>query len=126
MKVHIDVSDIETPAQLHRLLKEKLGFPDFYGNNWHAFWDAITGLVMMPDQLVFSGWSALEKRMPEDCAIMKEQLVCFYQDHAHWYGDDLGSILIGMDVKEKKTFPLRHVLHDICAKFLPHNSAFFK
>ena len=81
MEIVIDVSNIETSLQLHRLLKEKLGFPDFYGNNWDAFWDAITGLVMMPDKLTFVGLSNLEKKLPWDSDIMKKMLIRFYIYH---------------------------------------------
>lgn len=64
-KVNIDLNNIETPKELQRVLKEKLEFPDFYGKNWNAFWDAITGLVELPESIVFENWKALEKNMPE-------------------------------------------------------------
>ncbi len=101
MEINIDVSNIETPLQLHRLLKEKLGFPDFYGNNWAAFWDAITGLVMMPNKLAFVGLDNLEKKLPQDSHIMKAYLVEFYKDHPNWYGSDLKNILVGIDTEKE-------------------------
>ncbi len=101
MEIVIDVSNIETSLQLHRLLKEKLGFPDFYGNNWDAFWDAITGLVMMPDKLTFVGLSNLEKKLPWDSDIMKKMLIRFYMDHFLWYGEDPKNILVGIDVEKE-------------------------
>ena len=101
MEIVIDVSNIETSLQLHRLLKEKLGFPDFYGNNWDAFWDAITGLVMMPDKLTFVGLGNLEKKLPWDSDIMKKMLIRFYMNHSLWYGDDLKNILVGIDVEKE-------------------------
>ncbi|MFJ5518048.1 barstar family protein [Streptomyces griseoluteus] len=46
--ITIDVSEVSDESALHLLLKQKLGFPDFYGMNWNAFWDAITGLRAVP------------------------------------------------------------------------------
>jgi RNAse (barnase) inhibitor barstar len=63
-RVLIDVSFVETARELHGVLKEALGFPGFYGMNWDAFRDAITGLVHMPSELVFTGWAELERRLP--------------------------------------------------------------
>ena len=72
--IEIDLSIPNTPIELHRLLKEKLDFPHFYGNNWDAFWDSITGLVTMPKKLIFKNTENLKKNMPEDFRIMKSCL----------------------------------------------------
>lgn len=65
-KVTIDVSRVNTRLELHALLAKSLSFPSFYGNNWDAFWDAITGLVEMPDVLEFRGIEQLKKSLPKD------------------------------------------------------------
>ncbi|SFX09865.1 ribonuclease inhibitor [Thermoactinomyces sp. DSM 45891] len=41
----IDGKDIMTISHLHKLLKEKLGFPDYYGENLDALWDCLTGYI---------------------------------------------------------------------------------
>lgn len=48
----IDLKEVNTVQELHDLLSTKLGFPDYYGNNWDAFWDMITDtkIVIMPDR----------------------------------------------------------------------------
>ncbi|WP_405554065.1 barstar family protein [Streptomyces sp. NBC_01171] len=48
--IALEVSGLPDERALHLLLQRELGFPDFYGKNWGAFWDAITGLVWIPDQ----------------------------------------------------------------------------
>ena len=53
----IDITEISDSKELQLVLKKELGFPDFYGLNWDAFWDAITGLVELPDKLVLIGWT---------------------------------------------------------------------
>ena len=64
--VEIDLSAVATAHDLHRAMAQSLGFPDFYGCNWAAFWDAITGLVEMPHCLRLVVWSGLVVRLPED------------------------------------------------------------
>lgn len=71
------VSEIKTPMELQKTLKNELGFPDFYGMNWDAFWDAITGLVELPEKLVIDGWKNLVEILPEDAKILKELLEDF-------------------------------------------------
>ncbi|WP_377866640.1 barstar family protein [Bacillus sp. R86525] len=77
----IDVSNIYNAKELHLLLKEKLEFPDLYGENWDAFWDCITGCVCpLPNKMIFDGWSKLEKRLPRDTKIMKECLLDYNEE----------------------------------------------
>lgn len=75
--VRVDVSNIKSSTDLHSLLKEKLGFPNFYGENWDAFWDAITGLVELPLQIHIVGWTCLEKNLRADAKVLKE----FFADY---------------------------------------------
>ncbi|WP_017581559.1 barstar family protein [Nocardiopsis valliformis] len=73
-EVTVDLGSVSTPWELHRVLKAELGFPGFYGMNWDAFWDAITGLVDLPTTLRFTGWRHLEETCPRDAGIMREML----------------------------------------------------
>jgi RNAse (barnase) inhibitor barstar len=82
--IEIDVSNVENMRELHELLKDKLEFPSFYGMNWDAFWDAITGLVEMPETLIFEGWKNLKERMPQDSKIMVELLESFNEKYKKW------------------------------------------
>lgn len=76
----IDLSDINTARQLHASLAAALAFPSMYGMNWDAFWDAITGLVDMPQQLELRGWPAFARRLPHDAAILQRILARMAQD----------------------------------------------
>lgn len=62
----IAVQHINSQSEFHAYLKEVLQFPDFYGANWDAFWDTITGLVEMPRILEIQAWDILAKRLPND------------------------------------------------------------
>ncbi|WP_436521616.1 barstar family protein [Janthinobacterium sp. GB4P2] len=70
----IDLIDINSPRQLHAALAAALDFPSLYGMNWDAFWDAITGLVEMPQQLELRGWQAFAARLPHDAAVLQRIL----------------------------------------------------
>ncbi|MFJ8731911.1 barstar family protein [Streptomyces bauhiniae] len=72
--ITLDVSGLPDERALHLLLQEKLGFPDFYGKNWAAFWDAITGLVRIPDHLRFLGWEQLAEDVPHGAAMLRRAL----------------------------------------------------
>lgn len=73
----IDLEPIKSAQELHQVLKEKLRLPHFYGRNWDAFWDAITGLSTLPAELVLTGFNSFEYRLPKDAAILK-RLVAEY------------------------------------------------
>jgi RNAse (barnase) inhibitor barstar len=47
----IELGSIESVEQLHDIFKDSFDFPEFYGKNWDAFWDMITGFVEMPEEL---------------------------------------------------------------------------
>jgi ribonuclease inhibitor len=72
--VEIDLKGVTSSAQLQLLLMKRLEFPAFYGCNWYAFWDAITGLVEMPRVLRFSGWTSFVQRLPNEAQAMQECL----------------------------------------------------
>ncbi|WP_201787129.1 barstar family protein [Actinoplanes sp. TFC3] len=79
--MQIDLSGVSTARELHAVLKRALDFPDFYGHNWAAFNDAVTGLVELPDEVVFRGWSQVCAALPRDTRIMREILDDFAGTH---------------------------------------------
>ncbi|SFT35498.1 Barstar, RNAse (barnase) inhibitor [Actinopolyspora lacussalsi subsp. righensis] len=79
----VDLSDVRTSAGLHRKLKIYFGFPDMYGMNWDAFWDAITGLVELPDEITFAGWGYFEKVLPNDARTMRDVFDEYITDPYH-------------------------------------------
>ncbi|MFI5532016.1 barstar family protein [Kitasatospora sp. NPDC051853] len=77
----VDVGSVRSERELHEVLKRELGFPAFYGMNWDAFSDAVTGLVVMPQELAFVGWGELERRVPQGAGALRRQLTR-YQEQA--------------------------------------------
>ncbi|MCX5079480.1 barstar family protein [Streptomyces sp. NPDC001940] len=72
--ITIDVSEVSGERSLHLLLMRELNFPEFYGMNWDAFWDAVTGLVSIPDHVRFLGWDQLAVGVPLGAAMLRRAL----------------------------------------------------
>lgn len=71
----IDLGGIVNIKHLHDTFAERLYFPEFYGNNWDAFWDSISGIVEMPKYLTLTNWDKFEKTFKKDAEILKEIIV---------------------------------------------------
>jgi len=71
----LDLSGITTKADLHKLFKTHLGFPDWYGVgwvSWDAFWDCIIAIVELPEQLILVNWEAFAQACPKDMGILRQ------------------------------------------------------
>ncbi len=64
-EIKIELANIKSEEELHRILADKLSLPCFYGRNWDAFWDSITGLVELPSKIEFLGSEELRRRLPK-------------------------------------------------------------
>ena len=80
-KIVLDVSDIGTFVELQSYLQKELGFPDFYGMNWDAFWDAITGLVELPEVLVLVGWESQIQTLLEEANVLRDLLERYNREY---------------------------------------------
>ncbi|MFF9691260.1 barstar family protein [Streptomyces sp. NPDC014623] len=72
--VTIEVASVANEDELHRLLQREFDFPDFYGRNWNAFWDAVSGLVFIPEHVRFMGWELLAERVPGGATMLTDCL----------------------------------------------------
>ncbi|MFA1794733.1 barstar family protein [Bacillus velezensis] len=64
--VIIDGKDITSTEALHRILKDQLDFPDFYGENLNALWDCLTGWIELPLTLVWKNFDISQKELDSD------------------------------------------------------------
>ena len=78
---NIDVTEIKTAKELQEKLKKELDFPEFYGMNWDAFWDTITGLVELPERLTITGWDNIVITLPKESKTLKTLLEKFNRDY---------------------------------------------
>ena len=72
--VVINVENIKDSQELHKLLKSELEFPHFYGMSWDAFWDAVIGLVQLPEVTIIKGYKILKQNLPQDAEILVSTL----------------------------------------------------
>jgi len=68
----IDLTKIKSIEDFHKTVSLELSFPEFYGQNWDAFRDAITGLTEMPDTLILTGYDSFLPSFPKHAKILKE------------------------------------------------------
>ncbi|MCC5815623.1 MAG: barstar family protein [Leptospira sp.] len=66
----IDLGDCKSGLDVHMKFSQSLNFPTFYGNNWDAFWDAITGLVEMPSNLIIYNFSKFKAICLSDAKVL--------------------------------------------------------
>lgn len=58
----IDFTGAEYIRQIHLILKEKLNFPEWYGENLDALWDLLTGYVA-PCIVDFKGFTKVSEEL---------------------------------------------------------------
>lgn len=63
--VKLDFTGVTYCLQFHRILKETLVFPDYYGENWDALWDCLTDMAGQEICLEIYGMDTLRTRLPE-------------------------------------------------------------
>jgi ribonuclease inhibitor len=74
----IDLTNVDSKAAFHMTMKRELGFPDWYGVSWDAFWDAIIAVVEMPERVVLRNWETFAQACPKDMLILR-QIMTDYQ-----------------------------------------------
>lgn len=47
----LDFTDCKYPADIHRVLKDSFGFPEYYGANGDALWDCLNDLFLAQKKL---------------------------------------------------------------------------
>lgn len=67
--IFLDFSKCHYAAEIHELLKERFGFPDYYGENWDALWDCLDGLFedVTPRYVEIHGYYKMPKELREYC-----------------------------------------------------------
>ncbi len=70
--VTINMKSVKIPMQFQLIIKQMLCMPDFYGMNWDAYWDAITGLISLPDEIILNGWHIYKSIQKDDAEIFEK------------------------------------------------------
>jgi len=79
----LDFSKVTHIQEVHKIIKEELDFPDYYGENWYAFWDCLTDMATQPLHIRLIGLEQMQKNFPWDTDVMLKTL----KDLKHWAND---------------------------------------
>ena len=78
--IHLDLTGCKTWQELHKRIKDTFDFPDFYGQNWDAFYDLMRTEVDV-SKVVISGVYTMPAELQEDLRTMYmvlDHLMTFY------------------------------------------------
>ena len=70
----LDFTGCKNLRKIHSILKEKFGFPEYYGENWSALWDCLDGLFLNRGKFLVEiyGFNALPEDLRDYCKTMLE------------------------------------------------------
>ena len=82
-EAHIDFAGVTSEREVHEVFARSLRFPSFYGHNWDAFCDVLTGFDCFPRRLILSSTAHLCAAVPR----AYEQLQACFTDCQREYPD---------------------------------------
>ncbi len=70
----LDFSSCKYLGEIHKLLKDKFGLPDYYGENWDALYDCLDGRFCEKKEYFVKiiGYNALPDELRDNCKTMLE------------------------------------------------------
>jgi len=78
-QITIDVGSVKSGEELHTLLANALGFPDYYGKNWDAFNECIRDFPPR-GALHVTGLQKLGNALPREAELLKQCLEAFHAE----------------------------------------------
>ena len=79
----LNFSEVKYIYDVHQIIKKEFDFPDYYGENWDAFWDSITDIASRPLHIKLIGIERLQKEFSWDTDVMLKA----FKDLKHWAND---------------------------------------
>ncbi len=71
--VTLDLRGCQSLGEIHQRIKKAFDFPDFYGENWDAFWDLLWS-ECDADRIVVRGEEAVSEKLKPSVAMINEIL----------------------------------------------------
>lgn len=82
-KYVIDFKDVKGIYDMFEIISTAMDFPDYFGNNWDAFWDCITDINGVPLYIEIHNFNVLEERLSKESEYLIDSLKRFKH-----YGND--------------------------------------
>lgn len=73
-KLILEGSKIFNMEEFHKVLKEELDFPDYYGENLDALWDCLTGWIDLPLKIIWKDYRKSKELLGKDAERMLQLL----------------------------------------------------
>ena len=80
----IDFSNVKYYLDMHHAIQKALDFPDYYGQNWDAFWDCLTDMVGRPVYIEIIGLDVIKQKFQGEEKILLETL----KEFKHYRNDE--------------------------------------
>lgn len=77
--VILDFREVRYYQEIHRIIKEALDFPEWYGENLDALWDCLTDLAGLEVYIEILGMDTIRRQFPQ----MDEKLINTFRE---WKG----------------------------------------
>lgn len=78
----LDLTDCKYLGEMHQRIKKSLNFPNYYGENWDAFWDCINADCDV-DFITVIGINTLSKELKKEAEIM----ISLLEDNKKYWAD---------------------------------------
>ena len=83
--VTLDLTGCKYLGEIHQRIKEAFDFPDFYGENWDAFWDLLR-TECDADKIVIIGEETVSKELVPSMEMINE-ILQELKEHLEKYGE---------------------------------------
>ena len=84
----IDFSNVKYYLDMHKAIQKALDFPDYYGQNWDAFWDCLTDMAGQTVRIEIVGLEVIKQKFSGEEKILLETLKEFKHYRNDEYAND--------------------------------------
>ena len=99
-KYTVDFTIVNYYLEMHAVIWHSLDFPDYYGDNWSAFWDCLTDMYGDPIHIEIIGLDVIERKFGADTTRkMLEILKRFKHFNNDLFSDDIKIELVRGDIR---------------------------
>ena len=96
----LDFRNVKDYADVHRVIKRELDFPDYYWGNLDAFWDCLTDMYGDPIHIEIIGLDVIERKFGADTTQkMLEILKSFKHFGNDMFSDDIKIEIVSEDIR---------------------------